>query len=73
MGNWIRDGFTVVWDENAPAADDGSEAFDPGEHTVADVKAWVTDHPDQVQAIYDAEVAGKARQTLLDWLTADGS
>jgi meiotically up-regulated gene 157 (Mug157) protein len=35
------------------------------------VKAYVKDHPEDVQRVYDVEVDGKGRQTLLDWLTAD--
>lgn len=46
--------------------------FDPGEHTVADVQTYITDHPDEVDAIYEAEQSGKARSTLLDWLAAQG-
>ena len=76
----------VVWDEDAPdpvedegiagidlsstyaRSDEGD--FDPGKNTIEQVKKYVTDHPDQVQTVYDAEAAGKGRQSLLDWLTA---
>lgn len=44
--------------------------FDPGEHTVAEVVAYVEDFPDQLDTVYDAENAGKARVTLLDQLDA---
>lgn len=40
-------------------------AYDPGLHTVAEVIAYVADHPDQRAAVRDAEAAGKARSTLL--------
>ena len=53
---------------SAPAAD--SAAFDPGAHTVAEVQDYVTAHPDQVDAVYTTEQAGRARVTLLDWLAA---
>ena len=78
---------SVVWDEDAPdpvddegiagidlggtyATDDGGE-FDPGTHNIDEVKAYIADNPDEVQRVYDAEVAGKGRSSLLDWLTAD--
>jgi hypothetical protein len=32
----------------------------------------VSAHPDQLDAMYAAEQAGKARVTLLDWLAAQG-
>ena len=63
----------VFWNGTAWAAGRatvlGGEVFDPSAHTVDDVKAYVTEHPDEVQAVYDAEVAGKARTSLLEWLT----
>jgi hypothetical protein len=45
-------------------------AYDPSAHTVDEVKAHVEAHPDELDAIYDAEQSGKARTTLLDWLAA---
>jgi hypothetical protein len=45
--------------------------FDPGEHTVDDVKAYAARHPDQLAAIVAAETAGKGRITLLEALTAE--
>ncbi len=70
MANWKLEGTSVVWDEDAPDPTSGDEAFDPGKNTFDQVKAYVNDHPDQVQAVYDAEVAGKNRSSLLDWLTS---
>lgn len=46
----------------------GSATYDPGDHTVTDVKEWVTAHPDQRDAVLDAEEAGKNRSTLIQWL-----
>ena len=43
-------------------------AYDPGEYTVAEVQEYVTDNPDEALAIYDAEIAGKNRSTLVTWL-----
>lgn len=42
--------------------------FDPAAHTVDEVKDYATDHPDEIADLYDAEEAGKARVTLLEWL-----
>lgn len=47
-----------------------SEPYDPGAHTVAEVKAHVTEHPDEAEAILAAEYAGQARITLIEWLEA---
>lgn len=64
-----------IWRKTAPfhvdlvaAADDATadaEDFDPGDYTVNEVIAYVEEHPDEAQAVYDAENAGKARVTLL--------
>jgi hypothetical protein len=48
----------------------GPETFDPGAYTVADVLAYVDEHPDEAAAVRDAEAAGKARVTLLEALDA---
>jgi hypothetical protein len=45
-------------------------AFDPGEHNVAEVVDYAQAHPDEAAALYDAEVAGKNRTTLLGQLEA---
>lgn len=42
--------------------------FDPAEHTVDEVKAFVTEYPTMASAILEAEQAGKARVTLVEWL-----
>lgn len=52
-------------EESSPDVEVG---YDPAAHTVEEVKQFVTDHPDEVQAIYDAEVAGKNRTSLISWL-----
>ena len=44
-------------------------AYDPADHTVAEVEEYVNANPDQAQAVLDAEIAGKNRSTLVDWLT----
>lgn len=40
-------------------------SFDPGEHTVAEVQAYLADHPDEADAVLAAERAGKARVGLV--------
>lgn len=46
----------------------GEQVYDPAAHSVEDVKTHVIANPDDRDAIYDSEVAGKARITLLEWL-----
>ena len=58
---------------SAPSVLAGQGEFDPGEHTIAEVQAYVNEHPDELDAIYAAEQTGKARSTLLDWLAAQGA
>lgn len=60
---------------SAPPEEGGEEdsgevqvGYDPAAHTVAEVEEFVTAHPDQLQEIYDTEVAGKNRATLVNWL-----
>ena len=58
--------------DTTPPPDPGTEVppqpYDPGAHTVAEVEAYVADHPDELDAITAAEEAGKARVTLLNAL-----
>jgi hypothetical protein len=49
-------------------ADAPSEGFDPSEHTVPEVIAYVEENPDELEAVYVAEGADKARSTLLSKL-----
>jgi hypothetical protein len=87
MPDWKLQGHELVWDAEAPdpVGVEGSQYtyprpaegellahdFDPSDHTIEEIKKYVGDYPDEAQRIYDAEYGGKARQTLLDWLTAD--
>ena len=53
----------------APTAQAGQgTGFNPAEHTVAQVQAYVDANPSQRQAVLDAERAGKNRTTLVDSL-----
>jgi len=45
-----------------------SDSYDPSEHTVDEVKEYVTDNPGQAGEVLAAEQAGKNRTTLTDWL-----
>ena len=42
--------------------------YDPGAYTVGEVQAYVSSHPDEVEAVYEAELAGKNRISLITWL-----
>lgn len=75
MPNWKLDdeAVAVIWDENAPdevVPEDfePDETFDPADHTVDDVKAWVEANPDYAADVLEAEEGGKNRVTLVDWL-----
>lgn len=52
------------------ASVDQTGSYDPGEFTVAEVVAYATDNPEEVQSIIDAEEAGRSRTTLLNQLRA---
>jgi len=47
-----------------------SDTYDPGEHTVDEVKEYVGENPDQAGAVMASEQAGKNRTTLTEWLEA---
>lgn len=47
-------------DEGAPA-----EGFNPSDHTVAEVLAYIAENPDQKDAVIAAEKAGKNRTTVV--------
>jgi hypothetical protein len=49
---------------------EAEELYDPGDHTIEEVMAYATAHPDEVVDIYNDEVEGKARSTLLSQLEA---
>jgi hypothetical protein len=47
---------------------EAAEVFDPADHNVEDVKAYVRENPDQAAAITELELDGKARSGLLSFL-----
>ena len=51
-----------------PPADESPENYDPSNHTVAEVKDFVEDHPDLRDAVLAAEENAKDRSTLVEWL-----
>jgi hypothetical protein len=52
--------------QNRAVSDD--LAFDPSKHSVKGVLAYVEEHPDEAEGIYQAEASGKARSSLLSAL-----
>ena len=67
---WDMPNQQVVWAEPPPppTAVPAQDGFDPGGHTVDEVKTYVTAHPDELETVTAAEQAGKNRSSLLDWL-----
>ncbi len=57
--------------DSAPVYEYASEAplseptFDPGAHTVAEVLAFIEQHPETAEAVLAAEREGKARKSLI--------
>lgn len=44
------------------------EEYNPDDHTVNEVEQYVADHPEELETVYEAEIAGKNRVTLVTWL-----
>lgn len=42
----------------------GAQEFDPSQHTVDEVKAFLADHPESADAVLAAEAAGKNRSSI---------
>lgn len=59
--------------ESQDISDDEEDEFDPSEHTVDEVNAYIEDHPDEIDSIREAEIAGKNRVTLEDSLAPSKS
>lgn len=49
--------------------DEGQDLYDPADYTVAEVKEFVTEHPDLAPDLLASEEEGKSRSTLIEWLT----
>lgn len=70
IAQWVPDddtvwgaGTTGVQIEIYPVAQ--AEEFDPAQHTVAEVQAYLAEHPDQTTYVLDRERAGKSRTSLI--------
>lgn len=48
----------------APVTDASVNAYDPGQHTVAEVNAFLSDHPEQRDAVLARERGGQNRTSL---------
>ncbi len=46
----------------------GDGRFDPAKYSVKRVVEYVEEHPDEAEAVYQAELSGKARSSLLSAL-----
>ena len=68
---WTGADEPPVNEVDPPPEEGGADVdwFNPGDHTVAEVEDYVNANPDQAQAVLDAELAGKNRVTLVDWLS----
>jgi hypothetical protein len=49
-----------------PETEQVESEYDPGEHTVAEVQAYLAEHPEQTDAVLAAEADGRARKGLLE-------
>jgi len=62
-------GLEPIWSgaegEPPPEGDGGAGVYDPGQYTVDQVNAYVEAHPEERDAVLDAEAAGKARAGIL--------
>lgn len=45
------------------------DVYDPSDHTVADVLAYVEENPDEANRVLHAELVGKNRVTIITALT----
>lgn len=55
----------------APSEPSGDDGFDPADYKVEDVIAYAEQHPDEVEAIINAELEGKGRVTIIEALTGE--
>ena len=51
-----------------PAPAGPPEDYDPGEHTIREVKGYLDENPGELESIISKEENGQARSTLLGWL-----
>ena len=61
----VRDGDPVGIISDDPDPQSGSDGFDPGAHTVAEVEEYLAANPGDRRRVLDAEADGKARRSIL--------
>lgn len=54
--------------DSEPEDDEDDEGFDPADHDIDGVKAFVTENPETATAVLGLEQDGKNRKTLTAWL-----
>lgn len=64
----FSDGAGEVEAEVEAEVDEAGDTFDVSDYGVAEVKAFVTENPDEAEAVRSAEVEGKNRKSLIEWL-----
>jgi len=57
---------------SVPASAPVEESYDPAEHTVSDVEAYVAEDPSRRDDVLALERAGRGRSTLIEFLTELG-
>lgn len=57
-----------IEESEEPEADEAEAYFDPSDYTVAQVKVYVEENPEVVGDVLEAEIDGKDRATLTEWL-----
>lgn len=69
MSQPVWDGTGVPPSTGAATTSDagGDAGYNPADHTVAEVVAYLDDHPEEASAVLAAEADGKARVTLRDY------
>jgi len=56
----------VTGEPTSPSNTEEIDSFDPGDHTVDEVKAYIEEHPDRKDDVLAAEKDGKARKGILE-------
>jgi hypothetical protein len=52
--------------EETPEEAPEEDQFDPGDHTVAEVQAYLAEHPEDRERVLQAEAAGRGRKGILE-------
>ena len=62
------DGTGLRKDRPRNSGGQGGDTFKVADHNIDEVKDFVEEHPDQVEAVLAAERKGEKRKTLVEWL-----